>query len=46
MKDFKDEIAEKFIKAMEEGAAPWQKVWSSSQYILKKRCNRARIQWI
>jgi len=35
MKDFKDEIAEKFIQAMEEGTAPWQKAWSGSQYTLK-----------
>jgi len=35
MKDFKDEIAEKFIQAMEEGAAPWQKAWSGSQYTLR-----------
>ena len=35
MKDFKDEIAEKFIQAMEEGTAPWQKAWSGSQYTLR-----------
>lgn len=35
MKDFKDEIAEKFIQAMEGGTAPWQKAWSGSQYTLR-----------
>lgn len=30
MKSYNDEIAQMFIKAMEEGTAPWQRPWSSS----------------
>lgn len=33
--DYKTEIADKFIKAMEEGTAPWQRPWESSPFSLK-----------
>ena len=34
MKDFKNEIAEKFIRAMEQETAPWQRPWESSPFSL------------
>lgn len=32
--DYQDSVAEKFLKAMEEGTAPWQRPWESSPFSL------------
>lgn len=35
MKDYQDSIAEKFLKAMENGTAPWLRPWKSSPFTLR-----------
>ncbi len=42
MKSYNDEIAQMFIKAMEEGTAPWQRPWSSSALSPKKEIEQAK----
>ena len=32
--DYQNSVAEKFLKAMEEGTAPWQRSWDSSPFSL------------
>ena len=38
---YQDSVAEKFLKAMEEGTAPWQRPWESSSFFINQRCNGA-----